>query len=135
MEGIVVGTSDDADNGDACDNVDDGNACDNADDGDACDDADYGEACNDADDGDEFDDADGGFDGNGYVGAGRDSVDGSGSTDDTSETTRDHTVEGANLIMRLKLWEIKQLRIPIWQMTSYVKQLKKVNYGIVVGMK
>ena len=44
-------------------------------------------------------------------------------------------VEGANLIMRLKAWEIKELRMRIWRMTSYVKQLKKVNYGIVVGLK
>jgi len=39
------------------------------------------------------------------------------------------------LIMRLKVWEITQLRIQIWRLTSYVKQLKKVNYGIVVGLK
>ena len=44
-------------------------------------------------------------------------------------------VEGANLIMLLKAWEIKELRMRIWRMTSYVKQLKKVNYGIVVGLK
>jgi len=37
--------------------------------------------------------------------------------------------------MLLKAWEIKELRMRIWRMTSYVKQLKKVNYGIVVGMK
>jgi len=41
--------------------------------------------------------------------------------------------------MRLKAWEITQLtiiiRIQIWRMTSYVKQLKKVNYSIVVGLK
>ena len=105
------------------------------DNGDACDDADDVEACDDADDGNEFDDADGGFDGNGCVGAGRDSVDGSGSADDASESTRNHTVEGVNLIMRLKAWEIKELRMQIWRMTSYVKQLKKVNYGMVVGLK
>jgi len=78
---------------------------------------------------------DGGFDGNGCVGAGRDSVDGSGSADDVSESMRNHTVEGVNLIMRLKAWEIKELRMRIWRMTSYVKQSKKVNYGIVVGLK
>ena len=103
VEGIVVGSSNDADNGDAGYNLDDGNACDDADDGEACDDA--------ADYGDEFDDADGGFVVNGCVGAGRDSVDGSGSADDTSESTRNYTVEGANLIMRLKAWEIKELRM------------------------
>ena len=47
----------------------------------------------------------------------------------------DHAVEGANLIMQLKLWEIMRLRIQIWRMTCYVKQLKKVNYSIVVGLK
>jgi len=59
-----------------------------------------------------------------------------------SESVSDHNsggvgdfVEGANLIMRLKAWEIKELRMRIWRMTSYVKQLKKVNYGIVVGLK
>ena len=84
VEGIVFGSSNDADDGDACNDADDG------------------EACDDADDGDEFDDAEGGFDGNGCVGAGRDSVDGSGSADDASESTKFHTVEGVNLIMRLK---------------------------------
>jgi len=93
VEGIVVGGKKDAD---------DVNACGNANDGEACDDADDVEACDDADDGDEFDDADGGFDGNEYVGAVRDSVDGSGSADDASESTRNHTVEGAYLIMMLK---------------------------------
>ena len=34
--------------------------------------------------------------GNGYVGAVRDSVDSSGSADDASDSTRNHTVEGAN---------------------------------------
>jgi len=48
--------------------------------------------------------SDGGFDGNGCVGASRDSVDGSGSADDASESTRNHTVEGANLMMQLKAW-------------------------------
>jgi len=28
----------------------------------------------------------------------------------------------------------QELRMQIWRMTSYVKQLKKVNYGIVVGL-
>jgi len=112
-EGIVFGSSNDADNGDAYD------------------DADHGEAFDDADDGDEFDDAEGGFDGNEYVGAGKDSVDGSGA----SESTRNHTVEGVNLMMQLKAWEIKEMRMRIWRMTIYVKQLKKVNYGIVVGLK
>ena len=126
VEGIVVDSSGDTDDDNACDNADDGEACDNADDV---------EACDDADNGDDFDVADGGFDGNGYVGAVRDSVDGSGSADDASESTRNHTVEGANLIMQLKEWEIKELRMRIWRMTSYVKQLKKVNYGIVVGLK
>jgi len=37
--------------------------------------------------------------------------------------------------MLLMAWEIKELRMRIWRMTSYVKQLKKVNYGIVVGLK
>ena len=82
MEGIVVGSSNDADNGDAGDNADDGNACDDADDG---------EACDNADDGDELDDAEDGFDGNGCVGAGRDSVDGSGSADDASKSTKPHS--------------------------------------------
>jgi len=91
VEGIVVGGSNDADDVDACGNVNDGEACD---------DADNDEACDDADDGDEFDDADGGLDGNGCVGAGRDSVDGSGSADDASESTRNHTVEDANLRMQ-----------------------------------
>ena len=126
VEGIVVGGKKDAD---------DVNACGNANDGEACDDADDVEACDDADDGDEFDDADGGFDGNEYVGAVRDSVDGSGSADDASESTRNHTFEGANFIMLLKAWEITDLRMRIWRMTSYVKQLKQVNYGIVVGLK
>jgi len=93
VEGIVVGSSNNADDGDACDNADDGGACDDADDS---------EACDDANDGNEFDDADGGFDGNGCVGAGRDSVDGIGSADDASESTRNHTVERANLIMQPK---------------------------------
>jgi len=126
VEGIVVGGSNDAD---------DDNACDNADHGEACDDADDVEVYDDANNGDEFDDTDGGFDGNGYVGAVRDSVDGRGSADDASESTRNHTVEGANLIMQLKALEIKELRMQIWRMTSYVKQLKKANYGIVVGLK
>ena len=39
------------------------------------------------------------------------------------------------MIMRLKVWEITQLRIRIWRMTSYVLQLKMVNHGIVVGLK
>ena len=52
----------------------------------------------------------------------------------SSEATRNHAVEGANLIMRLKAWEITQSRMRIWGMTSYVKQLMKVNYGIVVGL-
>ena len=60
VEGIVVGVKNDADDVDACGNANDG------------------EACDDADDGDEFDDADSGFDSNEYVGAFRDSVDGSG---------------------------------------------------------
>jgi len=126
VEGIVVGGSN---------NADDGDTCDNADDGEACDDADDVEAYDDANNGDEFDDADGGVDDNGYVGAVRDSVDCSGSADDASESTRNHTVEGANLIMRLKAREIKKLRIRIWRMTSYVKQLNQVNYCIVVGLK
>jgi len=126
VKGIVVGSSNDADDGDACDN---------ADDGDARDDADDGEACDNVEDSDEFDDAGGGFDGNGCVGAGRDIVDGSGSADDASESTRNHKVEGANLIMRLKAWKVKELRMQIWRMTCCVKQLKKVNYGIVVGLK
>jgi len=54
---------------------------------------------------------DGGFDGNEYVDAVRDSFDGSGGADDASESTRNHTVEGANLIMLLEAWEIKELRI------------------------
>jgi len=66
---------------------------------------------------------------------GEDGLDDSSSADDASETTRDHAVEGANLILRLKAWEITQLRIRIWRMTSCMKQLKKVNYGIVVGLK
>jgi hypothetical protein len=37
--------------------------------------------------------------------------------------------------MLLKVWDITQLRIRIWRMTRYVKQLKKVNYGIVVGLR
>jgi len=74
-------------------------------------------------------------DGDECVGVGRDSIDGSRSVDDASEITRDHAVEGANLIMWLKVWEITQLRIRIWRMISYVKQLKKVNYSIVVGLK
>jgi len=44
-------------------------------------------------------------------------------------------VEGVNLIMQLKALEIKEMRMRIWRMTSYVKQLKKVSYGIVVGLK
>ena len=40
-----------------------------------------------------------------------------------------------NLIMQLKAWEINELRMRIWRTTSHVKQLKKVNYGIVVGLK
>ena len=88
VEGIVVGGKNDADDVDACGNANDGEVCDDADDV---------EACDDADDGDEFSDADGGFDGNEYVGAVWDSVDGSGSADDASESTRNHTVEGANL--------------------------------------
>jgi len=126
VEGIVVGGKNDADDVDACGNRNDGEACDDADDV---------EACDDADDDYELDDVDGGFDGNEYVDAVRDSFDGSGSADDASESTRNHTVEGANLIMLLKAWEIKELRMRIWRMTSYVKQLKKVNHGIVVGMK
>jgi len=66
---------------------------------------------------------------------GRCSVDGSSSVDDASETTRDYAVEGANLLIRLKAWEIIQLRMQIWRMTSYLKQLKKVNHGIVVGLR
>jgi len=93
VDGIVVGGKNDADDVDTCGNANDGEACDDADDV---------EACDDADDGDEFDDADGGFDGKEYVGAVSDSVDGSGSADDASESTRHHTVEGANLIMLLK---------------------------------
>jgi len=87
VEGIAVVGSNDADDVDACGN---------ANDGEACDDADNGEACDDADDGDEFDDADGGFDCHGCVGVGRDSDDGSGSADDASGSTRNHTVEDAN---------------------------------------
>jgi len=87
VEGIVIGGSNDADDNDVCDNAGDGETCDDADDV---------EACDDSNDGNEFDDADGGFDGNGYVGAVRDSVDGSGSADDASESTRNHTVEGVN---------------------------------------
>ena len=30
---------------------------------------------------------------------------------------------------------IKEVRMRIWRMASYVKHLKKVNYGIVVGLK
>ena len=60
VEGIVVGSRNDADDVDAFDNANDGEACDGADDV---------EACDDANDGDEFDDADGGFDGNEYAGA------------------------------------------------------------------
>jgi len=93
VEGIVVGGKNDAD---------DVNACGNANDGEACDDVHDVEACDDADDGDELDDADGGLDGNEYVGAVRDSFDGIGSADNTSESTRNHTVEGANLIVLLK---------------------------------
>jgi len=126
VEGIVVGGKNNADDVDACGNANDGEACDVADDV---------EAYDDADDGDELDDADGGFDGNEYVGAVRDSFDGSGSADDASESMRNHTVDGANLIMLLKAWEIKELRMRIWPMTSYVKQFKKVNSGIVVGLK
>jgi len=37
--------------------------------------------------------------------------------------------------MQLKALEIKEMRMRIWRMTSYVKQLKKVSYGIVVGLK
>ena len=62
-------------------------------------------------------------------------LDGSGSADDASNSTINHTVDGVNLRMRLKAWEIKELRMRIWRMTSYVKQLKKVNNGIVVGLK
>jgi len=126
VKGIVVGGSNDADDVDACGNANVGEACDDADDV---------EACDDADDGDEFDDANSDFDDNEYVGAVRDSGDGSGSADDASESTRKHTVEGANLIMLLQAWEIKELRMRIWRMTSYVKQLKKVNNGIVVRLK
>ena len=126
LEGIVIGVSNDADDDDACDHADDGETCDYADDV---------ESCDDANDGNEFDNADGGFDGNRYVGAVRKSVDGNGSADDASESTRTRTVEGANFIMQLKAWEIKELRMRIWRMTSYVKQLKKVNDGIVVGLK
>jgi len=43
-----------------------------------------------------------GFHGDGCVGAGRDGLDGRGTVDDAAETTRDHTVEGGNQIMRLK---------------------------------
>ena len=50
VEGIVFGSSNGADDGDACDN---------ADNGDACDDVDDGEACENADDGDELNDAEG----------------------------------------------------------------------------
>jgi len=109
VKGIVVGGSNDADDVDVCGNANDGEACDDADDV---------EACDDADDGDEFDDADSGFDDNEYVGAVRDSVDGSGSADDASESTRNHTVEGANLTMPLKASEIKELRMRIWRMTK-----------------
>jgi len=65
------------------------------------------------------------------------SVDGSGSIDDTAETAGNlnNAAEGANLIMRIKLWEITRLRIRIWRMICYVKQLKKVNNSIVVGLK
>ena len=78
VESIVVGVRNGADDVNACGNANDGEACDNADDV---------EACDDADDGDEFDYADGGFDGNEYIGAMRDSVGGSGSADDASEST------------------------------------------------
>jgi len=120
VEGIVIDGKNDAD---------DVNACGNANDGEACDDTDDVEACDDADDGNELDNADCGFDGNEYVGAVRDSFDGSGSADDASESTRNHAFDGANLIMLLKAWEIRELRMRIWRMTSYVKQLKKVNYS------
>jgi len=39
VEGIVFSSSNDADDGDACDNADNGDACDDPDDGEACDDA------------------------------------------------------------------------------------------------
>jgi len=99
----------------------------------ACDEGECGSCGCEIDGGDKADSDS--CDGYECVGAGRDSLDDSGSVDDASETTRDHAVEGENLIMRLKVWEITQLWIQIWRLTSYVKQLKKVNYGIVVGLK
>jgi len=69
----------------------------------ACDGGERGSGC--GCEGNRGDGADGhGCDGDECVGAGRDCLDGSGSADDASETTRDHAIEGANLIMRLKVW-------------------------------
>jgi len=103
VEGIVVSGKNDADDVDACGNANDGEACDDADDV---------EACDDADDGDKIDDADGGFDGNEYVGADRDSVDGSGSADDASEITspkRDVQRNKSTTVVKNNLRMVKDL--------------------------
>eukprot|EP00277_Geminigera_cryophila_P000766 CAMPEP_0179427372 /NCGR_PEP_ID=MMETSP0799-20121207/13342_1 /TAXON_ID=46947 /ORGANISM="Geminigera cryophila, Strain CCMP2564" /LENGTH=630 /DNA_ID=CAMNT_0021202397 /DNA_START=535 /DNA_END=2429 /DNA_ORIENTATION=+ len=102
---------------------------------DVCDNANDDKACNDEDTSDACDDTVQGFDSDGCGGASRDSVDGRSGVDYSSEPTKNHAVEGADLIFQLKLWEITRLRIRICRMTCYAKQLKKVNYGIVVGLK